>query len=111
MKTNRMVKAGVTFFMMIFLAAGVAFSAGKIDINTASAAQLQDLDGIGPVIAKRIVDYRNNVQLFKTPEDLKNVKGIGVKTFQKNADRIIVTFPKAASDSDKKQSSSSKKGN
>ena len=52
---------------------------GLININTASAALLETLPGIGEVISQRIVDYRNTHGPFKTVYELINVKGIGEK--------------------------------
>jgi competence protein ComEA len=52
-----------------------------IDVNSADAATLQRLPGIGPTLASRIVIYRGT-ERFKTPEDLRRVKGIGVKTLE-----------------------------
>jgi len=54
-------------------------STGLININTASAAQLETLPGIGEVIAQRIVDYRNTYGPFQSVGALINVKGIGEK--------------------------------
>ena len=50
-----------------------------ININTATAAQLETLPGIGEVIAQRIVDYRNEHGPFQSVYALTNVKGIGEK--------------------------------
>ena len=64
---------------------------GKLNINTATAQQLSDgLDGIGDVISKRIVAYREENGNFKSIEGIKNVKGIGDKTFAKLKDNITV---------------------
>ncbi len=65
-------------------------SMSLVNINTASAAQLDALPGIGPVLAKRIVDYRSANGPFKTIQDVKNVKGIGDKTFEKFKDQITI---------------------
>jgi competence protein ComEA len=48
------------------------------------------LDKIGPKYAQRIIDYRENVQPFKTPEEIMKVKGIGPKTLEANKGRITV---------------------
>ena len=63
---------------------------GKVNINTASIAELDALPGIGPAIAQRIVDYRAENGDFRVPEDLMNVKGIGPSTFEKLKDQITV---------------------
>ena len=54
---------------------------GPININRATVAQLDALDGIGPVIAKRIVEYRKVNGPFATVEDLQKVSGIGAAKF------------------------------
>jgi competence protein ComEA len=55
----------------------------QISINDVDAGELEDLPGIGPSLANRIVEYRNMHGRFKNLESLKNVKGIGNKLFQK----------------------------
>lgn len=62
----------------------------KININDASVMELTQLKRIGPKIAKRILEYRENHGPFAQPEDIMNVKGIGLKTFKLNKDRITV---------------------
>lgn len=62
----------------------------KVNINTATELELQALNGVGPATAEKIVDYRKNNGYFKKPEDLKNVNGIGDKTFEKLKEQIMV---------------------
>lgn len=52
---------------------------GKINVNTASAQELQKIPGIGPSYAARIIEYRENIGYFSRPEDLLAIKGIGEK--------------------------------
>lgn len=61
-----------------------------ININTADAKELQELPGIGPVLAERIIQYRMEHGYFARPEDLKRVSGIGDKTFEKMAPMVTV---------------------
>lgn len=61
-----------------------------ININTADKDELTKLRGVGPVIADRILEYRQNNGAFETIEDIKKVKGIGPKTFEKMKDSITV---------------------
>ncbi len=62
----------------------------KINLNTATAEQLQSVPGIGPSTAKSILDYRAKVGKFNKIEEIINVKGIGEKKFQKIKDRLTV---------------------
>lgn len=57
--------------------------AGLIDINTASAQELESLPAIGPVTAQAIVDHRTANGPFRSVEDLEDVKGIGPSTLDK----------------------------
>lgn len=61
-----------------------------ININTADQKTLESLPKIGPVTAQKIIDYRNTNGSFKTIAEIKNVKGIGDKTFEQIRDKIIV---------------------
>jgi competence protein ComEA len=62
----------------------------KININTATAEELDALSGIGSVKSQAIVDYRNEHGPFKTIEDIENVKGIKEGEFSKIKDHIKV---------------------
>ena len=63
---------------------------GKININTADSAALQELNGVGPATAEKIISYREKNGRFKSVEDIKNVSGIGDKTFEKLKEHIKV---------------------
>ena len=63
---------------------------GKININTADSTQLQELNGVGPATAEKIIDYRKQNGRFQSIEDIKNVSGIGDKTYEKLKDHIRV---------------------
>ncbi|RHW40984.1 hypothetical protein D1B31_08535 [Neobacillus notoginsengisoli] len=62
----------------------------KININKADVAELQNIPGIGPAKAVAIIDYREKNGPFKNPEELKEVSGIGEKTFEKLEGAITV---------------------
>lgn len=57
--------------------------AGKININTAGVRELDQLPGVGPAVAQRIISYRQEHGRFQKAEDLMAVKGIGEKIFAK----------------------------
>jgi competence protein ComEA len=63
---------------------------GVININTATKEVLETLPGIGPSTAQSIIDYRENIGLFETIEDIMNVSGIGESTFNDIKDSIKV---------------------
>ena len=88
---------------VLFLCLGVALSSAsvlaqkstpaateKINLNSATLDQLQTLPGVGPAIAKSIIEHRTKVGKFSRIEEIINVKGIGEKKFQKIKDRLIV---------------------
>jgi len=62
----------------------------KIDINSADAARLDTLPGIGPARAADIIAYRESHGGFNSIEDLKNIKGIGDKTFENLKDLVTI---------------------
>ena len=64
----------------------LAFNGGAyaiVNINTATQAELETLQGIGPAKAKAIVEYRKKNGSFKSPGDLEKVKGIGPAIMKK----------------------------
>ncbi len=61
-----------------------------LDINSATQSELEQLPGVGPVLAKAIIQRRKDVGPFERPEDLKDVAGIGEKTFAKIAPLITI---------------------
>lgn len=76
-------------------AKAVAALAGPVNLNTATAAQLDALPGVGKSTAQRIVDYRQKNGSFKKIEELMNVKGVGEKSFLKLKPLIAVGGDKA----------------
>jgi comEA protein len=100
-----MISKKVTISLMLFLCLGLAIgplslqaqqsgaqkvSAEKVNLNTATAEQLQALPGIGPAAAKNILEYRKKAGKFNRIEEIINVKGIGEKKFLKIKDRLTV---------------------
>jgi competence protein ComEA len=72
------------------LLAPPAFAAEPLDLNQATPAELATLDGIGPVYAQRIVDYRSEHGPFESVDQLVEIKGIGEKTLAAIKDEIAV---------------------
>ena len=72
-----------------------AGASAPVNLNTASASQLESLPGIGARTAERIVEYRQKNGNFKKIEELMNVRGIGEKSFLKLKPLIVVTAPAA----------------
>lgn len=62
----------------------------KVNINTATQAQLETLSGIGPSTANKIIAYRKEKGKFKKIEDIKEVSGIGNSKFEKIKNDIVV---------------------
>ena len=74
--------------------AGKGTASTPVNLNTATAAQLEALPGIGARTAALIVDYRQKNGGFKKIEELMNVRGVGEKSFLKLKPLITVTPPK-----------------
>lgn len=71
-------------------AGGTGAAAPKVNLNTATLADLDTLPRIGPAMAQRILDFRDAEGRFASVEDLRNVTGIGDKTFAALKDLITV---------------------
>jgi competence protein ComEA len=70
--------------------AGPAASGGKVNLNTATLAQLDTLPGVGQVLAQRILDYRTSHGGFRSVSDLRQVDGIGDSRFEQLKDLVTV---------------------
>src|SRR3990172_4690705 len=62
----------------------------QVNLNSATQDELESLPSIGPVLAKRIIEYRNQKGGFKTIEEIKQVKGIKNKIFEKIKNYVTV---------------------
>jgi competence protein ComEA len=71
-------------------AAASGGGAGPVNLNTATPDQLQTLPGVGPVLAQRIVDYRDQHGGFRTVAELRQVTGIGDARYRDLKDRVTV---------------------
>ena len=82
---------GLLMAGLLALSCPTAWAVDRIDINTADVATLDRvLLNIGPAKAQAIVAYRTANGPFRSIEQLALVKGIGLKTIEKNRDRIVV---------------------
>jgi competence protein ComEA len=65
-------------------------SLAAVNINTAPAVELQELPGIGPVLANRVVEYRQAHGPFNSVDQIKEVKGVGETLFERLKDRLTM---------------------
>lgn len=70
---------------------GGSAAGARVDLNTATAGQLESLPGVGPVLAQRIVDWRNQHGRFAGVQQLRDVSGIGDKIFSGLKDLVTVS--------------------
>jgi competence protein ComEA len=100
--------------LRLLLACALALVAGlacaTVNLNTATRDELIALPGIGPAKAQAILDYRAQHGGFKTVEELKDVKGIGAKRFERLKAELVVTPPARASSSRADGKASAAKG-
>jgi competence protein ComEA len=66
-------------------------TSGNINLNTATEAELDSLPGIGPSLAKSIIEYRANKGSFASVEGIKEVHGVGDKIYEQVKDWLIVS--------------------
>ena len=78
-------------FVLIALLSLSATAFAEVNINTASQAELESLNGLGPVKAKAIIDYRKKNGSFKSVSDLDAVDGIGDKTVKALGKEVTVS--------------------
>jgi competence protein ComEA len=71
-------------------APGAAGTGGLVDLNRATAAELDTLPGVGPVLAQRILDHRQQSGGFRSVDQLRDVDGIGDARFAELRDRVTV---------------------
>lgn len=77
--------------LLSLVLAGSALAGETVNINTADVATIDRvLVNVGPTKAQAIVDHRKANGAFRSPEQLALVKGIGLKTVEKNRDRIVI---------------------
>jgi competence protein ComEA len=65
-------------------------SSGPVNLNTANQGVLEELPGVGPVLAKRIIDWRTEHGRFTSVDELAEVSGIGEKMFAQLQDKVTV---------------------
>ncbi|MCX6570369.1 MAG: ComEA family DNA-binding protein [Candidatus Aminicenantes bacterium] len=82
--------AAIVVFSMASAYAQSAAPKAKVNINTASASELETLPRVGPKIAQRIIDFRTKNGNFKKVEDIMKIQGIGEKVFENIRDLITV---------------------
>ncbi len=75
---------------LLLLLASISCMFGAIDINTATADELTDLNGIGKVKAQKIVEYREQIACFESIDALAKIDGIGVNIVSQNQEEIVL---------------------
>ena len=82
----------IVFLLAVFVCIPHTFAedSSKVNINTATLEELTTLKGVGEKYAQKIIEYRESKGPFSKPEDILNIKGIGLKIFNANKDRITI---------------------
>lgn len=73
-----------------------------VDLNRATAQELESLPGIGAVLAERVIAYRKSVGRFRTVEDLREVAGIGAKKFDRLKPLVTVAAAEPKNNAEKR---------
>ena len=88
----------IVFFGCVFLGSTLSFSGdSQLNLNTATAQELEALPGVGPELAQRILDYRTQHGPFKNVEGLTKVKGIAEGKLAKIRDKVTTEMPAESS--------------
>lgn len=82
--------------------ANVAAPRHLVDLNSATAQELESLPGIGTVLAERMIAYRKSVRRFRTVEDLREVAGIGAKKFDRLKPLVTVAAAETKNNAEKR---------
>jgi competence ComEA-like helix-hairpin-helix protein len=82
--------------MLCFVAEGISAATKKpplkpININTANSEELQQVPGIGPATAEKILQMRKSYGVFKSVDDLLSIRGIGKKRLEKMRKYLVVS--------------------
>lgn len=96
---NRFIRALLVSLAILPFSAGAA---GTLDINTATAAELEQVNGLGPAKASAIVQYRSEHGAFASVDELTKVPGIGEKSLEKMRSQLGVAAPAATEAATKK---------
>src|SRR5579859_767379 len=104
MPPRRLLRNALTFFALAALFAAATFATKKpplhpINLNTANSQQLQEVPGIGPATADKILKMRKSYGPFKSVDDLRAIKGIGPKRLEKMRKYLSIGKPAAKDNS------------
>ena len=78
------------FLLALAIALAAPIASAALNLNTATKDELVALSGIGPAKAQAIIDYRTQHGGFKSVDELKDVKGIGARRFEKLKSELTV---------------------
>ena len=90
-KTRQVIWLLLAALVATGLGTAVQAAEGKVNVNDANVEQLALLPRVGPAVAQRIVDFREENGDFKSVEDLMLVRGIGEKTFERLAPYVALS--------------------